>query len=60
MRRYKAAIRERNIQVEAHRGFTATLSEELVREWDKMCVLWDKAAFPKHAPNPFRTEGISK
>jgi hypothetical protein len=60
MRRYKAAIRERNIQVEAHRGFTATLSEELVSEWERMCVVWEKDSFPKQAPNPYRMEGISE
>ncbi|KAF8196486.1 hypothetical protein BJ912DRAFT_823307, partial [Pholiota molesta] len=41
MRRYKAAIAERNRQVEAHRGFTQSLPGPMVSKWDEVCVAWD-------------------
>jgi hypothetical protein len=37
MRRYRMAVPERNRQVEAHRGFTASLDDSDVAEWMKMC-----------------------
>lgn len=60
MRKYKAAIRERNIQVEGHRGFTATLSEEMVGRWEELCMEWERDPFPKKAENPYVTDGICK
>ena len=53
---YTAAVAARNLQVEAHRGFTAGLPAELVKEWEDQCDVWDKAPFPKskHAAiNPY-------
>lgn len=60
MRRYRAAVYERNIQVEGHRGFTATLSEELVERWEELCVAWERDCFPKQSENPYTTDGICK
>ncbi|SJL16269.1 uncharacterized protein ARMOST_19789 [Armillaria ostoyae] len=36
-RKYKAAIKERNVQVEGHRGFTEGIPKHLVEEWSLMC-----------------------
>ncbi|KAK0432575.1 hypothetical protein EV421DRAFT_1719449 [Armillaria borealis] len=47
--KYIAAIKEQNIQVEEHQGFTTGLPENLVMEWEKICVEWEDAAFPKTA-----------
>jgi hypothetical protein len=59
MRRYKAGIRERNIQVEAHHGFTASLPKELVGEWEQTCKEWDEDGYPKQSQSPYHTEGTS-
>ncbi|KAK7464176.1 hypothetical protein VKT23_006342 [Stygiomarasmius scandens] len=53
MRRYKAAIAERNIQVEAHNGWTARLPQEFVQAWEASCLAWENAPFPKDVENPF-------
>ncbi|KAF9470579.1 hypothetical protein BDN70DRAFT_777251, partial [Pholiota conissans] len=53
IRRYKSAVMERNKQVEAHRGFTESLPERLVAEWEAMCAAWDVDKVPKSAPNPY-------
>ena len=58
MRRYKAAIRERNIQVEGHRGFSSTLPKLLTIKWEAMCRAWDVAEHPKKVSNPYKSEGI--
>lgn len=61
MRRYRSAIRERNIQVEGHRGFTATVPEVLTTKWERMCVAWEAAPHPKkEVKNPYQTSGICK
>ena len=53
MRRYRAAVKDRNIQVESHRGLTATIPEEVVKVWETMCEVWEGDMFPKTAPNPY-------
>ncbi|PBK59169.1 hypothetical protein ARMSODRAFT_983262 [Armillaria solidipes] len=50
-----AAVKERNVQVEGHRGFTAALPQNLVEDWERMCVKWENDSFPKTAENPFAT-----
>lgn len=60
MRRYKAAVSDRNNQSEAHRGFTASLPEHVAEEWENMCVKWDADAFPKTEPNPYMVQGAGK
>lgn len=60
MRKYKAALAERNIQVEGHRGLTASLSAKLVAKWETMCAVWEADSLPKKAPNPYETDGSSK
>jgi len=52
MWQYKAAIYERNIQVEGHHGFTSTLPPNLVAEWEDICVAWENDPYLKRAPNP--------
>ncbi|KAG6849081.1 hypothetical protein H0H93_011467 [Arthromyces matolae] len=59
-KKYKDAVKLRNIQVEAHDGFTATLSKEQVDEWERMCKEWDREPYPKRkSRNPFHVEGSS-
>lgn len=53
LRKYVAAVKERNIQVEGHRRFSAGLPESLVDKWEKVCVLWENDGFLKKAENPF-------
>lgn len=57
MKRYKAAVSDRNHQSEAHRGFTASLPEDVAAEWEEMCVKWDADSFPKKEPNPYAVQG---
>ncbi len=47
MWQYKLALKERNIQVEGHCGFTATILKEVVEKWEKMCRIWDTTPYPK-------------
>ncbi|KAF9553012.1 hypothetical protein CPC08DRAFT_646182 [Agrocybe pediades] len=58
LRRYKAAVAERNIQVEAHRGLTRTW-EEKSAAWEKMCRKWDDDTFPKKSKSPYKSKGTS-
>lgn len=60
MRKYRSAVAERNIQVEGHRGLTASLDKEVVEKWEAMCVEWEQDGFPKKKKNPYQNEGISK
>jgi len=56
---HKAAIADRNLQTEAHRGFTAGLPPALVKEWEGQCIDWEKAKFPKSTTakvNPYAVE----
>ncbi|SJL17227.1 uncharacterized protein ARMOST_20773 [Armillaria ostoyae] len=56
-RRYKAAIKEQNVQVEGHHGLSSNLPHDLVAKWDATCVQWENDGFPKGAENPFHVEG---
>ncbi|KAM6490334.1 hypothetical protein JOM56_014311, partial [Amanita muscaria] len=58
MRRYKAAVSERNLQVEGYRGLNESLPKDLVQQWEQMCEDWDNDVFPKSVPNPYETDGI--
>ena len=60
MKRYKTAIVERNLQVEGHRGLTASLPTDLAEAWENMCVEWDKNFYPKSAGNPYELEQSCK
>ncbi|KAF9470235.1 hypothetical protein BDN70DRAFT_779518, partial [Pholiota conissans] len=57
LRRYKAAVKERNLQVEGHRGLTESLDPVLVQKWEKLCADWDSDVFPKKKKNPYQLEG---
>lgn len=48
-KKFKAAVAERNIQVEGHRGLTESLNRagSLVKTWEAMCICWESAPFPK-------------
>ncbi|KAG6826456.1 hypothetical protein H0H92_015744 [Tricholoma furcatifolium] len=59
MRKYKAALRLRNIQAEGHRGFAASMPPHKVEEWEEQCQAWEAdEAFPKTAMNPFVSDAI--
>ena len=60
MSRYKAALAERNRQVEGHHGLTSSLDKELVGKWEAMCVAWEDEAYPKKCENPYKNEGTCK
>jgi hypothetical protein len=60
MRKYKAALAERNIQVEGHRGLTVSLDAQLIAKWDSMCTVWEADGIPKKVPNPYGIDGSSK
>ncbi|PPQ77173.1 hypothetical protein CVT26_008093 [Gymnopilus dilepis] len=53
LRRYKAAVAQRNLQQEGHRGLTASLDTAVVAKWEKMCEKWDAEPFPKKSQNPY-------
>ncbi len=56
-RKYKAAIKEQNVQVEGHCGLSANLPADLVETWDKLCVQWENDRFPKSMENLFHVDG---
>ncbi|PPR02783.1 hypothetical protein CVT26_009394 [Gymnopilus dilepis] len=57
LRRYKAAVAERNIQAEGHRGLTDALNPDLIKAWTKLCKKWDSdSMFPKSCKNPYHVE----
>ncbi|KAG6818426.1 hypothetical protein H0H93_005084 [Arthromyces matolae] len=59
-KKYKDAVKLRNVQQEAHDGFTATISKEKVEEWEAMCRKWDRERYPKaKSKNPYHVEGAS-
>jgi len=60
MSKYKAALAERNQQIEGHRGLTKSLDEALVTKWELMCVAWEEDEFPKTRENPYETPGACK
>ncbi|KAJ8095830.1 hypothetical protein PM082_022722 [Marasmius tenuissimus] len=56
-RRYTQAVKDRNQQVKAHCGLTASLPSGLAEKWEKMCVRWGTVGFDKaKVPNPYETE----
>ena len=54
MSRYRAALAERNQQVEAHRGLTNSLDPALVAKWESMCVAWEEEDYPKTGKNLYK------
>jgi len=60
MRKYRNALAERNIQAEAHRGLTASLSLELVAKWEAACVDWESDGFPRMKKNPYQSNNTSR
>ena len=59
LRKYKQALMDRNTQTEAHRGFTASLPDELTKEWESHATAWDAAEYPKAKtmPSPYEVKG---
>lgn len=60
LRKYEAALADRNKQQEAHRGFSNSLPLDATASWELMCSAWDADSFPKSLPNPFQTIDSSK
>ena len=56
MRKYRNALAERNIQGEAHRGLTSSLSAELVTKWEAACVDWENDGFSTTTKNPYQSK----
>ena len=60
MRRYQKAVPERNRQIEAHRGFTASLNPGEVEKWTAMCEDWGREGYPRTLERPYNIEGASE
>jgi hypothetical protein len=60
MRKYRAAVADRNLQTEGHRGLTASMDPTTVARWEAMCIAWEQDDFPKRKPNPYHTDGMGK
>lgn len=60
LRKYQAAVSDRNQQQEAHRGFSDSLPRDTLASWELMCSAWDTDGFPKSLPNPFHTAEAGK
>jgi hypothetical protein len=59
-RKYKAAVAERNVQSEGHRGLTQSLDPQLVALWEAICIEWEAEVFPKTRLNPYQTSAKCK
>ncbi|KAL0568428.1 hypothetical protein V5O48_013556 [Marasmius crinis-equi] len=55
-KRYVNAIKERNLQTEAHRGLSAALPKGLQEEWEKLCRDWDSSECGDEIVNPYRAK----
>ena len=60
MRRYRAAISDRNTQEEAYRGFSNSFEDDVITEWTALCTAWDADGFPKSVTNPFKVVDTGK
>jgi hypothetical protein len=61
MRRYKAAVPQRNQQIEAHRGFTESLSPQHVATWTDAVEEWENdESHPKKVPSPYEIKSSGK
>jgi hypothetical protein len=56
MRKYRNGLAQRNIQAEAHRGLTSSLSTDLVMKWEAVCIDWENDSFPKKKKNPYQSK----
>jgi hypothetical protein len=56
IRKYKAAVRDRNLQVESHRGFSATIAESTVAKWEVLCTAWEVNPHDKSVQSPYAIE----
>ncbi|KAL0567115.1 hypothetical protein V5O48_014873 [Marasmius crinis-equi] len=54
-RRYVQAVKDRNQQVEAHRGLTASLPEDLRVSWESRCLEWERRPWDDKGASPFRS-----
>ncbi|KAK7015545.1 hypothetical protein VNI00_019079 [Paramarasmius palmivorus] len=56
-RRLHEAEKDQERLVKEHAGLTKNLSPELTEQWEKMCVKWELALFPKsNVFNPFKVK----
>lgn len=59
-KRYREAVKDRNRQEEAHRGFTASLEhDQQLEDWEAICARWEGEGHPREDPsviNPFAIE----
>ncbi|PPQ88326.1 hypothetical protein CVT26_009158 [Gymnopilus dilepis] len=57
VRKYKVAVAERNVQVEGHRGLSASLNQSVIQKWERMCLEWEQdLGFPKKKKNPYHVK----
>ncbi|KAG6914020.1 hypothetical protein DXG01_002895, partial [Tephrocybe rancida] len=60
MQRYKGAIQLRNLQVEGHRGFTASMMPGKAVEWEEMCIAWEtNPSYPRKVKSPLISDVVS-
>ncbi|KAF9540711.1 hypothetical protein CPC08DRAFT_650802 [Agrocybe pediades] len=53
LRKYKAAVAERNLQAEAHRGLSKACEDKTLG-WERMCKKWEEDTFPKKVKSPYK------
>ena len=60
LKRYRAAMSDRNMQREAHQGLSRSLGRKVTDRWEALCSAWDSDGFPKSVVNPFHVDDRSK
>lgn len=54
LRKYRTALANRNLQVEAHRGLSEAIGKVLVAKWEAMCIAYEEdPSIPKVKPCPY-------
>ncbi|KAL0565320.1 hypothetical protein V5O48_016705 [Marasmius crinis-equi] len=55
-KRYVNAIKDRNLQMEAHRGLSKALPKGLEEEWEALCEQWDRSERGDKLVSPYRAK----
>lgn len=50
------AVRDRNLQAESHRGFTATIASSAIVKWEALCIAWEVNPHNKSVESPYEVE----
>ncbi|PPQ82566.1 hypothetical protein CVT24_004822 [Panaeolus cyanescens] len=53
LRKYRIALADRNLQTEAHKGLTSSVTKRVADQWEIWCVKWESEPYPKTTESPY-------